>query len=66
MHETTTTKTGGDVYCTVKQLCDRLAVGRTTVWRWQRERGFPAPKKLGGRTARYRVAEVDAWLARQG
>lgn len=58
--------TGGDVYCTARQLCERLGVGRTTVWRWQRQRGFPPPKRLGQRVARWRVADVDAWLARQG
>ena len=60
------TAQGLDSFCTSKELCARLGVTRSTVWRWQRERGFPPPKKLGQRVARYRVAEVDAWLAKQG
>ena len=55
-----------DAFCTTKQLCERLKVARSTLWRWQQQRQFPAPKKLGLRAARYRVADVDAWLAQQG
>lgn len=55
----------GDLYCTREDLCKRLRVGKTTIWRWQKERGFPAPKALGAKAVRYRLADVDQWLAQQ-
>jgi predicted DNA-binding transcriptional regulator AlpA len=33
-----------------------------TLFRWQRDRCFPAPIKLGGGTKFWRVAEVQAWI----
>jgi len=39
--------------------------GPKTVWRWRRERAFPAPHHRGGRVRWLRV-EVDAWRAAQG
>lgn len=38
--------------------------GPKTIWRWRRERGFPAPRNRGGRV-RFVKAQVDAWRAAQ-
>jgi len=39
-------------------------VSDMTIWRWQRERGFPAPIKIAGRNFR-RSRDVSAWVRRQ-
>lgn len=41
-------------------------IDRTTLWRWQRERGFPKPcAKPSPKVNLYDPAEVRDWLARQ-
>ena len=51
-----------ETYCTSADICQRLAIGRTTLWRWQRDLGFPAPLRLG-RLSRFSQSQVDQWLA---
>jgi len=52
-----------DGYETLGQLCDRLSVGSTTVYRWM-EQGMPS-LKVGG-LRRFKVSDVNAWLDEQG
>lgn len=49
-----------------KQLAKKLGVAEITVWRW-REQGMPF-KRIGptGRTIRFDMDEVDAWVVSQG
>lgn len=51
------------LYLTVDQVATRFAVSKDSIWRWRREGDFPAPYKLSGRTARWRLAEIEAWEA---
>ena len=37
-------------------------VSDMTLYRWQRDRGFPKPIMLGGVTKFWNVDEVDAWM----
>lgn len=39
-------------------------VSDMTIFRWQRDRGFPAPIKIAGRNYR-RAADIDRWVAQQ-
>ncbi|MGP9509522.1 MULTISPECIES: helix-turn-helix transcriptional regulator [unclassified Halomonas] len=49
-------------YLTAKQVAERLGVSINTVWRWVREQDdFPKPKKLGEKTTRWRLEDVDNW-----
>lgn len=36
---------------------------RTTIWRRIRQGRFPSPVDIGAGRIRWRVAEVDAWIA---
>lgn len=45
-----------------KDLCDALGIGRTTLWRWSNQPGFPKPVKRGN-TVLFDIAAVEAWLA---
>ncbi|MGJ8590169.1 MAG: helix-turn-helix transcriptional regulator [Yoonia sp.] len=56
-------ETAKTLYLTVEQVAARFAVSKDSIWRWRREGEFPAPYKLGGRTARWRLAEIEAWEA---
>jgi predicted DNA-binding transcriptional regulator AlpA len=54
-----------------KQTCDRLGIGRTTLWRLTRNGGFPqtitlttGAKGCAGRKA-FVAAEIDQWIAAQ-
>lgn len=43
----------------------KLAVSRSTIWRWVREGTFVAPFKLGPSTTVWDVEKVEEWLASQ-
>jgi len=46
------------------QVAHCLTVGRATVWRYTRtDPTFPKPIKLSAGCARWRVDEVEQWLA---
>jgi len=40
-----------------------LGASPATVYRWVREGAFPAPILIGPRAARWRLSDVQAWLA---
>ena len=41
----------------------RIGVGRTTLYRWMDEAGFPKAVKVGPRAVRWLESEVTAWIA---
>ena len=44
------------------ELCEKLGVSRTSIWRWCRAGTFPQPVKLGRRAVGWRQTEVEEWL----
>ncbi len=47
-----------------KELLQLLQIGRSTLWRWEKNQpGFPKRRKLGQRAVGYLRSEVAAWLA---
>ncbi len=52
-----------NVFLNVKQVAERLGVSTDSIWRWKRQGEFPKAVKLGGRTTRWRLADVEAWEA---
>ena len=50
-------------YVTIKDLCAKYGVNRTTIWRWQQKQGFPDPVRFGPQTVRWKMADVTAWEA---
>ncbi len=50
-----------NIYLNVNQVAERLGVSADTIWRWKRQGEFPKAVKLGGRTTRWRLVDVEAW-----
>lgn len=51
------------IYLSVEQVAARYNVSKDTIWRWRREGEFPKPIRLGGKTSRWRLSEIEAWEA---
>jgi prophage regulatory protein len=46
------------------EVCQRLGVSQTTLWRWRREGVFPNPKTLKGTSLQgWLESEFTAWLS---
>lgn len=45
-----------------KEMLPLLPIKRSTLWKWVKMGTFPSPVKVNSLT-RWRVEEVDAWLA---
>lgn len=50
-------------YLTVRQVSGLLGISKATCWRWTATGDFPKPIKLGPNTTRWRVADVEDFLA---
>lgn len=46
-----------------REVAALLGIGRTTLWRWQRDGKLPAPRRLGENTIAWAEEELDEWLA---
>jgi len=51
------------IYLSVEQVAARYNVSKDTIWRWRRDGDLPKPVKLGGRTSRWRLSDIEAWEA---
>jgi prophage regulatory protein len=45
-----------------KAVCERLGIGRTTLWRLEREGDFPRSISVTNGRRAYLANEVDAWV----
>ncbi|RYG90991.1 DNA-binding protein [Loktanella sp. IMCC34160] len=54
----------GVTYLTVRQVMQVLSVCRTTVWRWEKDGILPEARRFTGRTRRWHIDEIRAFLAR--
>jgi excisionase family DNA binding protein len=59
---TTETTSSGDDLLTYDEIAARLHVKKTVVRKWVERRQIPH-LRIGNRTVRFRVAEIEAWLA---
>ncbi|MFT6225950.1 MAG: prophage regulatory protein [Paracoccaceae bacterium] len=50
-------------YISDKQAAARYHVTRQTIWRWVRDRKFPAPVSLSPGCTRWRLSDIEAWEA---
>ena len=49
-------------FCSANEICTRLSIARSTINKWQQDRNFPLPIKIGSYCNRWRRADVDAWV----
>lgn len=49
----------------IQDVCDKIALSRTSLWRLCKSADFPQPIQLGGRVAGFLEHEIDAWLEHQ-
>ena len=49
---------------TPKDTCKYLGICRTTLWKWETERGLPV-HRIGGKAYCYKD-EIDAWVKKGG
>jgi predicted DNA-binding transcriptional regulator AlpA len=50
-------------WLSARSLAKRLAVHRTTLWRWVRDGKLPPPTKLSPRCLRWREDVIEDWEA---
>lgn len=50
----------------INEVCNKLSVSRTTLWRLSQQPDFPKPINLGGgRMVAFLETELDSWLEAQ-
>ena len=47
----------------ITEVMARTGLGRTTVWRWEKEGRFPKRRQLGPNRVGYLQEEIDEWIA---
>jgi predicted DNA-binding transcriptional regulator AlpA len=48
----------------IDQVCDRLGVSDTTLWRWRRAKTFPEPKSVRGSSMKgWTASTINSWIA---
>jgi prophage regulatory protein len=53
-------------YISDKQLSERFATSRATIWRWVHSRDFPQPVKLSPGCTRWKISDVEDWEKTRG
>jgi prophage regulatory protein len=51
-----------DRFLRVHEVVAKVGLARTTLYRYIREHGFPAPVPLGGNRVAWLESEVSAWM----
>ena len=46
-----------------REVCEMVAVGRSTIRRWASTGSFPAPIRIGPAAVRWRLSAVQEWMA---
>ena len=50
----------------IQEVCQKIGISRTSLWRLNKQEDFPRPILLRSRTPAYFEHEIDAWLDAQG
>ncbi len=45
----------------LRELCELLSISRSSIYKWLSEGDFPQPIRIGGRSIRWRVEDIEAW-----
>ncbi|KAF0233430.1 MAG: hypothetical protein FD177_1700 [Desulfovibrionaceae bacterium] len=57
---TFTTPVQGDRFLRAREVCARLGISKSTLYKYITEGRLPAPKKLGSRTSVWPCSQIDA------
>lgn len=57
--------TPGDRLLRKRDVMLKLSVGSSTIYRWIEARGFPRPIELAPQVVRWRLSEIDTWIAQR-
>lgn len=49
-------------YLRPKEVCARLGITLPTLYRYEREKGFPSKIRLNARKVLYDAQEINAWI----
>lgn len=49
----------------LKEVQNRVGLGRSTIYRWMAEGNFPKPVRLGGHAVAWVLADIDQWVAQR-
>lgn len=49
----------------IRTVCDRLGISRSTLWRLMRDGGFPKSIKLSPNRVGFDEQEIEAWIAQR-
>ena len=52
-----------DRFLRERDVCEMVAVDRSTLWRWVSTDSFPAPIRIGPAAVRWRLSAVQEWMA---
>ena len=51
-----------DRFLREREVCEMVAVHRSTLWRWVNMGSFPAPIPIGPSAVRWRLSVVQEWM----
>ena len=54
---------GADRLLREEEVCEMVAVSRSTLWRWVSTGSFPPPIRIGPSAVRWRLSAVQDWMA---
>jgi prophage regulatory protein len=49
----------------LKEVQNRVGLGRSTIYRWMAEGNFPKPVRLGGHAVAWVLEDIDRWVAQR-
>jgi prophage regulatory protein len=58
-----TTQHPTPAYLRLADMKDRYRVSGSTIWKWRKNNGLPAPYKLGANTTVWKLSDLLAWEA---
>jgi len=49
----------------LKEVQNRVGLGRSTIYRWMAQGNFPKPVRLGGHAVAWVLADIDHWVSQR-